>query len=175
MEQEIWKEIPGFSNYEVSNLGRVKARTWLLKSNGGVYVKKEQILRQNNLSGRGYLSVNLTESPNKLKAWRVHRLVAICHIGAPPSPLHQVNHKNGIKGDNRSQNLEWCTGSENIQHAIRAGLKPPVSLPKKLNSGKVKEIRQLFLDGLRYAEIAKMYGVCRQMINNIRLKKVWLL
>ena len=62
----------------------------------------------------GYLRVALCEN-GKQKRVFVHRLVAMKYIPNPHN-LPQVNHKNGIKTDNRVENLEWCTASENQQH-----------------------------------------------------------
>lgn len=57
---------------------------------------------------------------------RVHKLIALAFIGEPPTPKHQVNHKNGIRTDNRPENLEYVTSRENTLHGWRTnGRKHP--------------------------------------------------
>ncbi|MBJ2228543.1 HNH endonuclease [Pseudomonas simiae] len=76
----------------------------------------------------GYLSVHLAR-----KYVLVHRLVALTFIG--PSHLPQVNHLNGVKSDNRLANLEWCSISDNVRHAIDTGL---IVYGKDLNARRSK-------------------------------------
>lgn len=65
---------------------------------------------------KGYYRVSLYDSSQKI--FQIHRLIALTFIPNPLNNLY-VNHKNGIKTDNRIQNLEWCTSSENALHAFR--------------------------------------------------------
>jgi len=105
MDQEIWKVIKEYPNYKVSNLGKVKHYERLLRPNINRY-GYETVLLYNNVGRRKYL---------------VHRLVAFAFI---PNTLNkpQINHINGIKTDNRVENLEWVTNSENMKHAFRTGI-----------------------------------------------------
>lgn len=75
---------------------------------------------------KGYLTVNLYQKTVEVgkyvcKNYKVHRLVAIAFIPNPENKA-QINHINGLKSDNRVENLEWCTNYENRQHAIKTGL-----------------------------------------------------
>ena len=103
MNTEIWHkcEVP-YTRYEVSNLGRVRnARTG-------------QVLRPRKVS-RGYRKVTLYYKGQQ-KHCLVHNLVATAFVEGWREGL-QVNHKNGVKTDNRAENLEWVTSSENHRHA----------------------------------------------------------
>ena len=102
-----WKIIEEFPKYLISNEGRIKIVSTL--EDRKVFVKKD-----------GYVAVMLSKD-NKKHHKYVHRLVAEAFVGNKHNK-EQVNHINGVKGDNRAENLEWVTPKENIRHAIETGL-----------------------------------------------------
>ena len=95
---ESWLPIVGYEGkYEVSDFGNVKN------------VKTGRILKL--LNAKGYLHVNLFN--NGRKQHSVHRLALLTFL--PIDEIKEVNHKNHIKSDNRLENLEWCSRSENTR------------------------------------------------------------
>ena len=122
MKNEIWKDIAGYEGwYQVSNMGRVRSvdRTVYFKDGRRSRFYKGQIksFKYHN----GYQMVNLLKNKN-LEVVYVHRLVLETFVPQVEGKTW-CNHKNGIKSDNRVENLEWCTPSENNQHATEMGLR----------------------------------------------------
>ena len=117
IDGEIWKDIQGYEGlYKVSNFGRIKSsrRQTGYTPTGFIKNKKEKILKGNYFR---YVLLSLLKN-KKLKSTTIHRLVAIAFI---PNTQNKpcVNHINGIRYDNRAENLEWCTNKENTQHALK--------------------------------------------------------
>jgi hypothetical protein len=101
--EEVWKDIKKFEgHYQVSNLGRIKS------------IKSDIIMKQ-NFKKNGYLNIKLCKN-NKEYYLSVHRIVAENFIDNPDNKP-QVNHINKVKSDNRLENLEYVTLSENMIHS----------------------------------------------------------
>lgn len=162
---EIFKDVDGYNGrYKISNLGNVKSI--FTKT-----IKKEIILKQAP-DKDGYLKICLSKN-NIKKNFIVHRLVASSFIPAIKGKC-QVNHINGIKTDNRVENLEWCTVTENNQHAFRTGLNiSPKGIEHyqgKLTNSDILEIRTRKFTTSFFAE---KYGISTGTIYDIYHKRTW--
>jgi len=136
--KEIWKTIDGFNgDYEVSNLGNVRSYKH----------RKPKLMALCDY--RGYKRIELFKDGFG-RLYSVHRLVANAFIKNNKNK-ETVNHLNGIKSDNRVENLEWATRSENDLHAFSIGLrKPHPSMKGRYgkDNPKSKPVEQLTKDGI---------------------------
>jgi tRNA U55 pseudouridine synthase TruB len=172
---EVWKDIEGYEGYyQVSNLGRVKSLERVVQGGRWGFQKEKSILMGQSTDSYGYKVVGLRKLTRR--HFKVHRLVAIAFIENKDSK-DQVNHKNGIKSDNRVENLEWVTAKENNIHAVKIGLKKGVKGEKnhysKLKFQEVEEIRMLIKKGYSYSRIASIYNVSSTCIYSIDIGKSW--
>lgn len=128
-ENEIWKPLVGYeTEYLISSYGRLKS----------IKHGKSIILKPHINTRNGYVYY-LVSKNGKSKNSRAHRLVALTFIPTNDTKL-QVNHKDGNKTNNRVDNLEWCTQSENMIHAYKMGLEKPRGLKViRLDDGKIFE------------------------------------
>lgn len=154
---EIWKDVVRYEGiYSVSNKGRIRAENYGRHSNGGQRILKDY------RNHRGYRCIDLTGGP-KIK-YLVHLLVAEAFIGPKPTPSHQCNHINGIKDDNRVENLEYLTQAAHIAHTQNSGL-----FKVTLSDDDIKEIMILLMKRVPQKQIAERFNTTQATISRIKL------
>lgn len=161
--KEIWKDIDGFEGlYKISNLGNVYS-----------YISNRLLNpRIDNFGRRG---VHFYQNKKEC-CFRIHRLVAQ-HFIPNPNNYPEVNHIDGNKMNDRIDNLEWCTGSQNVKHAFKLGLmtrgKGEDCGKSKLTNHQVLKIRELYSKGWTYVDIAKKFKKSRTCIRLICIRGTW--
>jgi hypothetical protein len=128
---------------------------------------------------QGYKKVSVKTSEG-IKGRLVHRLVLEAWVGPCPDGC-VTNHKNGDKTDNRLENLEYCTQSENMAHSYGYGLspKPPTKRGSECRLSKLTEEKILAIRAEQdrkpgYAKrLAEKYGVTPPTISKILLRQTW--
>ena len=160
----------GFNN--TIDFARLSGSDYWVSREGDV-IKKGKIIKSHK-DAKGYKKVRLTIRGNRI-SFRVHRLVMEVFEGGS---YLEVNHKNGIKDDNRLDNLEYVTSRENQLHAIRTGLKPVGKGEEvgtsKLTGKEVIEIRGLFKPyKITRKQLANKYNVSEATIKDVVLRKSW--
>lgn len=178
-ETEIWIQAKGFEGwYEVSNFGRIKRLPRLSKNSRNDSYKKynEKILSTKNSTNGRYLNVKLTVN-GITKTIQVHRLILESFIPNLENKK-EVNHKDGNKKNNKLENLEWVTSSENKIHAIKNNLIKYAFGEKvskaKLNNNTVKEIKKYLKNkSMLQKDIARKFGITEKMVTDINTGRTW--
>ncbi len=178
IEGEVWKEVDGFPDYRVSNMGRIKSLSKLkVRSNKtGNFITKDRIIKQrHDVNGGGYLYLSICNTAGKHQK-TAHVIVANAFIPNPENKP-EVNHKFGIKTDNRVSQLEWATKSENQKHSYRIGLNSKAGEKHhlaKLNDEKVSSIRKMSeVEKVPNFVIAKHFNVSQQTVCGIIKRRTW--
>lgn len=163
--EEIWKDIPEAPGYRVSSIGRVSGK------------RGSPSFGSPDKNGYRIFTAQVNGSPKGLK---VHRCVVSAFKDLPSGLV--VNHINGVKDDNRVENLEACTHSENLLHRHRVlGIswsgKPRAygerAAKAKIKAEDVVAIRKRYKNGERIVDIAMDYPIGQKSVSLIVHRINW--
>lgn len=179
MVDEIWKDVIDWEDrYEVSNLGRVRSKTYIkyICTTGTPipYFTQPRII-STKICKKGYVAISLHKDKRSLFT-RVHVLVCKAFLGLPNGDNYQVNHKNFIKDDNNVDNLEWVTASENILHSYDNGNrsnKGEEHSQAYILESDVVNIRDLYSKGYNCRSIARTLGIPYHNTYSIATNRSW--
>lgn len=137
LEGEIWRIVPKYLKYQISNKGRVRSKSY------PPFCGLTFTLLQPEVTRCGYLRVTLYRK-RKCKRFGPHQLVMRAFVGPYPENK-QINHKDGDKTNNCLENLEYVTPRENALHALKTGLRIPLRGEESSNARLTeKQIREIF-------------------------------
>jgi hypothetical protein len=172
--EEIWKVIEEFPDYQVSNLGRVSRKT---ASKNNHKVKK--VLKPGMSKIRNPRPMVVLYKEGEPHGRAVARLVLFAFKGPPPrEKANQCNHLDGNRANNCIDNVEWSSGEENIQHALKTGLRKNQAVGEKIGKAVLKEtdipeIRKMLQENHSLSKIGCLFGVNRCTIFNIKEGRTW--
>ncbi len=169
---EEWKSVPSYEGlYEVSNTGKVKslARWKQNDPNRTPYWIPERLIYQHK-APHGYMMVCLSKNGDT-RTFSVHRLMLRAFLGEPPHK-HEACHANGIRDDNRLENLRWDTRVNNFKDREKHG-----NTPRGERNGCSKlddeKVRAILADSRSNRQIAKSYGITGVTVDRIKRRESW--
>ena len=159
-DEKEWKKVPGYINAYAAITGDIRCLV-----NNEFFIPRSTYYRANNKQTNSSYKYAYVIDENLINSFPpVHRLICLTFNGNPPDDgkKYEPNHKNGIKNDNRAENLEWMTRSQNVQHAFDLGI-CAIGLRIEARNIYTKEVKN-------YNSISKMareWGIKRNRLRNI--------
>jgi len=185
MQEEIWKDVKNYEKYyRVSNIGKIKSLSRISNYTRNRLGKDEyvsrrikgKILKLNTYSKTEYKYIILHK--NKInQSFLIHRLVLETFVDKCPTGM-EACHNNGIRTDNRIENLRWDTHENNLKDTIKHGRRPIMKgnnhYNAKLNEKDIKKINLLLMARTyKQIELAEMFNVTPGEISHIKHKRTW--
>ena len=146
----------------------LKEGNYIINRDGTVYSK---LLKRNvgYTDHKGYRVLTF----NKNSKIQIHRLVWAVYGNQPLDDVLVINHKNGIKTDNRIENLEQVTEQYNLQHKYRVLKYPATKGHKKITQEIANKIRELHSAGMPYSKLSEKFNITKSTISYVINKKTW--
>lgn len=168
MEEEIWNDIPGYEGfYQASSLGRIKSVSRLMRNCGSTLsLVKGRIIKQTIAKGEDVYYGFTASRKGIIRREFVHISVAKA-FHSNPENKPQVNHKDGDKRNNRKDNVEWATESENAIHSILKGLRKSIKPEQLITAEKIKIIFNLRNEGRTQSYIALQLNTNQSVVSRV--------
>lgn len=172
-----WRDIPGFKGYyQASTDGQVRSVDRLIPNSvgSGHRLMKGKILNPAVYKNPGYPTVALSMK-GKVEYYSVHSLVLLAFVGPCPEGM-ECRHKNGVKTDNRLENIEWNTRSKNQLDRVEHGTSNSGERNHhaKLTDRDVLQIRRLYQTGkYTQARLARKFKISASIVSEIVNNKIW--
>lgn len=166
---EQWLLVPGWEDYECSNLGQIRRATKSRTHPAG-FVLSPKVDRH------GYLKVTLWRGGDS-RHTQVHRIVAETWCGPCPSTDYEAAHNDGIRTNCAASNIRWATASENAKDRSEHGNWHPARgsshWKSKLDETKVSDIKRMAAAGVKQVSIGEIFGVSKTTICDILKGRLW--
>lgn len=156
------KPVAGFTGYYITECGR------LFSTRKGKLKERKPVVRKRD----GYLQFKLRRDDNTECMMLLHRIMATTFLPNPENKS-QVNHKDNCRFNNRLDNLEWVTRSENLKHAFKIGASSNVGVRNPRARLTVKDVLEIRSDNSKIHEIAKRFNLSWGAVNNIKKRRIW--
>lgn len=169
---EEWRDIPDYEGlYQISNHGRFRG----MPRNDAINRRLPERYIQPNKRTDGYYTIHLWRG-GKRQQKKMHVLVMLVFVGQRPEGAH-INHIDGNPSNNRLDNLEYCSPSDNTLHGFRIGTHVPARGEKhgrsRYTNDMVREMRVLYKGGASSGEIAKKFNVSRSGVYRVVMYDTW--
>lgn len=176
---EVWKTVPCCKVYEVSNLGRLRSKTRIVRrknrwGNEVDYVVRSRLLKPHSSDDKQYVAATLSNN-KKMVYTLVHRLVLEAFVGPCPNGM-ECCHEDGKPGNNRLNNLRWGTSLSNHDDRRRHGtiVRGEKNASAKLTESKVRRMRRLWDEGkASLNQLMVQFGMSKATTYQILIRKLW--
>lgn len=172
MTKETWRNAYNSNGtYAISSIGRMKRLEHsVLDKRGVVQLFKERLLKPCK-TNHGYFSYTISVNGNVFRML-AHRFVAIAFIPNPDNKPH-INHIDSNRQNNKVENLEWCTHSENMKHSFLSGNSSQLGDKNSCSKLTTKQVINIFFSTGSSYNVAKKYPITAKTVRDIRGRKSW--